>query len=51
MSNAKALKRTKFQDVWNVIRDEIIEYTKAQTVADDALEWFRKVCMSCARPC
>ncbi|KAI0683567.1 farnesyl-diphosphate synthase [Cytidiella melzeri] len=42
MSDAKALKRTKFQDVFNVIRDEVLEYVKAQNVPQDALEWFHK---------
>lgn len=44
MADAKALKRTKFTDVFNTIRDEVLEYVKAQNVPADALEWFHKVC-------
>ena len=43
MADAKALKRTKFTDVFNTIRDEVLEYVKAQNIPADALEWFRKV--------
>ncbi|KAI0345450.1 farnesyl-diphosphate synthase [Trametopsis cervina] len=42
MSDAKAQKRAKFQEVFNVIRDEVLEYTKAQNVPQDALEWFHR---------
>jgi hypothetical protein len=47
MSDTKALKRTKFQDVFNTIRDEVLEYTRAQNVPQDALQWFHKVCIIC----
>lgn len=43
MADAKALKRTRFTDVFNTIRDEVLEYVKAQNVPADALEWFKKV--------
>ncbi|KAI0083256.1 farnesyl-diphosphate synthase [Irpex rosettiformis] len=42
MADAKALKRTRFTDVFNTIRDEVLEYVKAQNVPADALEWFHR---------
>ena len=43
MSNAKALKREKFEHVFTIIRDELVEYVKAQNVPQDALKWFTDV--------
>lgn len=43
MSDAKALKRTKFEQVFTVIRDELVDYVKAQNVPQDALKWFTDV--------
>ncbi|KAF7798326.1 hypothetical protein EIP86_009547 [Pleurotus ostreatoroseus] len=41
-SDAKAAKRTKFEAVWNVIRDELVEYFKAQGMPKDAVDWFHR---------
>ena len=46
MADAKALKRTRFTDVFDTIRDEVLEYVKAQNVPANALEWFRQVRVS-----
>lgn len=39
----KALQRQKFQDVFNVIRDELVAYVKAQGMPEDAAVWLSKV--------
>ncbi|KAI0920000.1 hypothetical protein AcV5_001929 [Taiwanofungus camphoratus] len=38
----KALKRQKFEDVFPVIRDELLAYTTAQGMPKDAIEWYRR---------
>ena len=43
--SSKAEKRAKFEQVFNAIRDELIEYVKAQGVPQDAATWFTKVRM------
>lgn len=42
--DAKAQKRAKFEHVWNVIRDELVEYFSKQGMPKEATEWYAKVC-------
>jgi hypothetical protein len=42
--NAKAQKRAKFEHVFTIIRDELVEYFTGQSMPKDATEWFTKVC-------
>ena len=41
--SSKAEKRAKFDHVFNVIRDELVDYIKAQNVPTDAVEWYTRV--------
>ena len=41
--SSKAEKRAKFEHVFGVIRDELVEYFKAQGMPQDATEWYIKV--------
>ena len=40
---SKAEKRAKFEQVFTVIRDELVDYFKAQGMPQDAVAWFTKV--------
>lgn len=42
-SDAKAAKRAKFEAVFHVIRDELVDYFKAQGMPKDAVDWFQRV--------
>lgn len=41
--SSKAEKRARFDHVFEVIRDELVEYFKAQGMPQDATEWYIKV--------
>lgn len=43
MSNAKAQRRTKFENVFTVIRDELIDHFVAEGMPPEAVDWYRKV--------
>lgn len=42
-ADVKAQKRAKFEHVFNVIREELVEYVKAQGIPQDATGWFTRV--------
>ena len=42
----KSLKRQKFEKVWTIIRDELVEHTKSVGMPKDAVEWFSEVLLS-----
>lgn len=46
-STTKAAKRAKFEAVFTVIRNELVDYFKAQGMPKDAVDWFQNVCYSC----
>jgi farnesyl diphosphate synthase len=46
MSNAKEARRTRFLDVFPVIRDELIHYMKQQGLPESAVEWYQRVSRS-----
>ena len=41
--DAKALKRAKFEHVFTVIRDELVDFFKSQNMPKDAIEWYTRV--------
>ena len=43
-TDAKALKRAKFEQVFTVIRNELVNYFKSQGMPNDAVEWYTRVC-------
>lgn len=53
----KAVRRLKFQDVFLVIRDELIEHFKGEGMPNEAVDWYRRVnrhtqsfCIATAHP-
>ena len=42
MTNAKAARKAKFEAVFDVVRDELLEDCKKQGLPHDALEWYRQ---------
>ncbi|THU78926.1 farnesyl pyrophosphate synthase [Dendrothele bispora CBS 962.96] len=38
----KAARRAKFEDAWNVIRNELVEYAKNNNMPNDAVQWFTR---------
>ncbi|GLB41091.1 putative FPP GGPP synthase family protein [Lyophyllum shimeji] len=42
MASDKAARRARFEAVFDVIRDELVEYCKKEGLPDEALEWYRK---------
>jgi hypothetical protein len=46
--DAKALARKKFEDVWEVIRAELLVHFEAQGMPIDAREWYKRVSTSAA---
>jgi farnesyl diphosphate synthase len=45
--NDKALKRQKFEKVWKIIRDELVEHAKSVGMPKDAVEWLSEVLSGC----
>lgn len=43
MADAKALKRQKFENVFNVIRDELLSHFASLGMPTDATEWYHRV--------
>jgi hypothetical protein len=43
MSTDKSLRRKKFEDVFEVIRDELITHFAGEGMPKDAVEWYRRV--------
>jgi farnesyl diphosphate synthase len=41
--NAKVLARKKFEDVWEIIRTELLAHFEAQRMPVDAREWYKRV--------
>jgi len=44
--DAKALARKKFEDVWEVIRVELLAHFEVQGMPIDAREWYKRVSIS-----
>jgi hypothetical protein len=42
----KAIRRHKFEHVFTVIRDELVEHFKQQGMPNDAVQWYRRVSAS-----
>jgi farnesyl diphosphate synthase len=42
MSSDKAARRAKFEDAFNVIRDELIAHAKTEGLPAEAIEWYRQ---------
>lgn len=46
----KAARRTKFEGVYTVIRDELVKHFEGEGMPKDAVEWFHKVCSTSNLP-
>ncbi|RDX45501.1 farnesyl-diphosphate synthase [Polyporus arcularius HHB13444] len=42
MSDAKALKRQKFEAVYPILRDELLAYLKQEGMPEDAISWYKR---------
>ncbi|RDB26695.1 Farnesyl pyrophosphate synthase [Hypsizygus marmoreus] len=42
MSSAKAARRAKFESVFNLIRDELVDHANKEGIPAEAVEWYRK---------
>lgn len=42
-ADAKALKRTKFEEVFTTIRNELVDFFKSHQMPKDAVEWYSQV--------
>ena len=43
MSDAKALKRARFEGVFTAIRDELVAFFESHNMPRDAVDWFARV--------
>ena len=43
MADTKKARREKFENAFEKIRDELLNYQKGEGMPDEAVEWYRKV--------
>ena len=43
MADAKAQKRQKFENVFPILREELLGYLKQENMPDDAISWYQRV--------